>query len=192
MAVDMSRLSRMQIEAFFKKNAPLTQKQCDDEAESISGKSVTPTACQGGSSYTVDAGEVVVQFRTPSCPLDMPLMKSIEQAYSGFMPWHKDGGLFHNLHVYTMNNIGGLSMYESRGFLQRNNYELLRNTINCYARFFASAYHNTPESMTRTDRGQLLQQYSSRLQLLRKGLPARFHATLDTLIPQLPSICDED
>jgi hypothetical protein len=46
--------------------------------------------------------------------------------------------------------------------------------------------------MSIPDRGQLFQHYSSQLQWLRKGLPDRFHATLDTLIPQLPSICDEN
>ncbi|KAI0861425.1 hypothetical protein F4860DRAFT_170575 [Xylaria cubensis] len=190
--VDLSALSRMQIETFFERNAPVTQKQCNDKAESISGKSVTPTASQGGTSYTVDAGQVIVQFRIPSSPLDMSLMDSIEQAYPDFTPRHKDCGLFHDLHVYTMNNIGGVCMYLARADLQRNNYELLRNTIDSYARFFASAYHNTPESMSRPDRGQLFQHYSSQLQRLRKGLPDRFHSTLDTLIPQLPSICDED
>ncbi|KAI1147178.1 hypothetical protein F4825DRAFT_438217 [Nemania diffusa] len=192
MAVDMSSLSQMQIETFFKRVALVTQKQCNNKAKEISGKSVIPTACQGGTSYTVDAGQVIVQFRIPSSPLDMTFMNSIEQAYPDFTPRHKDCGSFHNLHVYTMNNIGGLSMYLARGFLQRNNYELLRNTIDSYARFFASAYHNTPKSTSRPDREQLFQHYSSRLQWLRKGLPDRFHATLDTLIPQLPSICDEN
>lgn len=135
MAVDMSALSRMQIETFFERNAPITQKQCDDKAKSISGNSVTPTACQGGTSYTVDAGQVIVQFRSPNSPLDMSFMNSIEQAYPGFTPRHKDCGSFHNLQVYTMNNVGGLSMYLARGHLQRNNYELLRNTIDSYARF---------------------------------------------------------
>ncbi|KAI0873841.1 hypothetical protein GGS24DRAFT_490463 [Hypoxylon argillaceum] len=188
----MSSLSQMQIETFFNRVAPVTQKQCNDKAKSISGKSVIPTACQGGTSYTVDAGQVIVQFRIPSSPLDMTFMNSIEQAYPDFTPRHKDCGSFHNLHVYTMNNIGGLSMYLARGFLQRNNYELLRNTIDSYARFFASAYHNTPKSTSSPDREQLFQHYSSRLQWLRKELPDRFHATLDTLIPQLPSICDEN
>lgn len=139
MAVDMSVLSRMQIATFFERNAPVTQKQCNDKAQSILGKSVTPTACQGGTSYTVDAGQVVVQFRDPSSPLDMSFMSSIEQAYPDFTPRHKDCGSFHNLHVYTMNNIGGISMYVARAHLQRNNYELLRNTIDSYARFVSTA-----------------------------------------------------
>ncbi|KAH6651651.1 hypothetical protein BKA67DRAFT_593482 [Truncatella angustata] len=192
MAVDMSALSRMQIEAFFERNAPVTQKQCNDKAKNITGKSVSPTACQGGTSYTVDTGQVVVQFRVPGSLLDMVFMNCVEQAYPDFTPEHKDCGSFHNLHIYTMNNIGGTSMYLARAYLQGNNYELLRNTIDSYARFFASAYHNTPGSMSKPDRGQLLRDYSSQLQRLRKGLPDRFHTTLDTLIPQLPSIFDQN
>ncbi|KXJ89677.1 hypothetical protein Micbo1qcDRAFT_164982 [Microdochium bolleyi] len=192
MAVDISALSMMQIGVFFQENAPVLQTQCNDKARDITGKSVTPTACQGGTSYTVDAGQVIVQFRAPDSPLDMMLMKSIEQAYPGFTPQHKDHGLFHSLHVYTMNNIGGVSMYLARDSLHKNNYALLRNTIDSYARFFASAYHHTPESTSKPDRGQLLQRYSSHLRRLRKGLPRRFHATLDTLIPQLPIIFDSD
>lgn len=46
--------------------------------------------------------------------------------------------------------------------------------------------------MTKPDRGQLLQHYSSQLHRLREGLPDRFHATLDTLIPQLPNIFDQN
>ncbi len=148
MAVDMSALSRMQIETFFERNAPVTQKQCNDKAQSISGKSVTPTACQGGTSYTVDAGQVIIQFRIPSSSLDMIFMNSIEQAYPDFTPRHKDCGLFHNLHVYTMNNIGGLSMYLARAYLQKNNYELLRNTIDSYARFVNT---NAPAALFLSD-----------------------------------------
>jgi hypothetical protein len=44
--------------------------------------------------------------------------------------------------------------------------------------------------MSKPDRGHLLQAYLSRLQQLREGLPDRFHAALNTLIPQLPSIFD--
>ncbi|KAI1261959.1 hypothetical protein F5Y18DRAFT_400249 [Xylariaceae sp. FL1019] len=191
MAVDMSALSRMQIGAFFQANAPITQEECNEEAQRISGQPVSPTACQGGSSYTVDAGKVVVQFRKPNSALDMDMMEYIEQAYSGFAPRHRYCGLFHNLYVYTMSHMGGVSMYLARAHLQRNNCELMRNTIVDYARFFASAYNHRPEYMSKQTREQLLAQYTSKLEQLRDGLPSRFRATLDRLIPQLPSICNE-
>ena len=135
MAVDMSALSRMQIGMFFAKNVPITQKQCDDKAKEITGKSVSPTVCQGATSYTVEAGKDIVQFRVPESLLDMTFMNAIEQAYAEFTPKHRDYGPFHTLRVYAMNNIGGDSMYLARDYLQKNNYQLLRNTINSYARF---------------------------------------------------------
>lgn len=135
MAVNIATLSQMQIATFFERNTSVTQDQCNDKARDIAGRSVIPTACQGGTSYTVDAGQDVVQFRVPGSLLDMIFMASIEQAYPGFTPRHKDCGPFHNLGVYTMNNIGGISMYLARTDLQKNDYKLLRNTIDSYARF---------------------------------------------------------
>jgi hypothetical protein len=46
--------------------------------------------------------------------------------------------------------------------------------------------------MSKPDRGHLLQAYLSRLQQLHEGLPDRFHAALNTLISQLPSIFDQN
>jgi len=125
----------MQIKAFFDRNSPLTQKQCDEKAEGITGKPVVATTCQGGGSYIVEAGQVIVQFRHQCSLLDMELMKSVEQAYPDFAPRIEDHGVFHSVHVYSMNNVGGMSMYPARGYLQENNYKLLRNAINSYARF---------------------------------------------------------
>jgi len=144
MAVNMSALSQMQIVTFFRRNDSVTQKQCNDKAESMAGELVSPTACQGGTSYTVYAGQVVVQFRVPGSLLDMNFIKSIEKAYQGFTPQHMDCGQLANLHVYKMNNIGGISMYLARENLQGNNYELLRNTINDYARFVNITTRPTP------------------------------------------------
>ncbi|TKW55799.1 hypothetical protein CTA1_4274 [Colletotrichum tanaceti] len=123
MPPNISALSQYQIRRFFQENDSVTQQQCDAEAQQITGQSVTATACQGGTSYTIEGGEVVVQFRVPSSGLDMDLVRSIEQAYRGFVPRHEY-------------------------------------------------------------RGKLGQQ-------LRKGLPERFHSTLDEIIPQLPDLFTE-
>ncbi|KIH86874.1 hypothetical protein SPBR_08641 [Sporothrix brasiliensis 5110] len=98
----------------------------------------------------------------------MDLLRDIEQAYAGFAPRHQHhddlaGGVI----VYTMNNLGGACI------------------------FFTSAYYNTPDSMARPDRAQLFSTYSSLLHQLRRGLPRRFHSTLDALIPQVPILFDE-
>lgn len=135
MSVDMSALSEMQIRVFFENNSSVTQKQCDDRAQEVSGQPVSPTTCQGGSSYTVAAGDNIIQFRTPGSLLNMGLIGSIEQAYLNFTPRYKDCGPFHNLRIYTMNNIEGESIYIARGSLYKDNYKLLRNTIDSFAEF---------------------------------------------------------
>lgn len=133
MQPDISALSRYQIGRFFRENAPVTQQQCDEMAQLLTGQSVTPTSCQGGTSYTVEAGDVVVQFRAPKSALDMDLLRSIEQAYQGFTPRHEYQGQLNQLHVYTMNSTGGTCMYLARNELHTNNH-LLQCTINDYAR----------------------------------------------------------
>ncbi|KAK1989134.1 hypothetical protein LZ30DRAFT_744584 [Colletotrichum cereale] len=190
-ASHISALSQYQIRRFFQENDSVTQQQCNAKARQITGQSVTTTACQGGSSYTVEGGEVVVQFRVPSSNLDMDLLQSIEKAYCGFTPRHEYQGKLGQVSVYTMNNMGGACMYLARTELQSDNYSLLRFTIDDYARFFASAYHNTPVEMTRPDPTQLFDKYLSQLQQLRKGLPERFHSTLDEIIPRLRDLFTE-
>ena len=85
--------------------------------KNIAGSSVIPTASQGGASYTVDASQIVLEFRPPDSPLDMALVKNIEQAYPCFAPKRKGCDLFHGLHVYAMNNVDGICMYLARALL---------------------------------------------------------------------------
>ncbi|XWX00761.1 hypothetical protein V2A60_008782 [Cordyceps javanica] len=191
MPPNISALSQYQIQRFFRENTSVTQELCNTKAEQITGQSVTATLCQGGTSYTVEGAQLVVQFRIPSSALDMDLLKSIEQAYRGFAPRHEHRGKLGKVEVYTMNNVGGICMYLARTELQSNNYHLLRVTLDDYARFFASAYHNTPAKMARPDRSQLRGKYLSQLQQLRQGLPERFHPKLDEIIPKLPDLFTE-
>ncbi len=111
MAPDIAALSRMQIARFFQQNNSVTREQCDAEAQRLTSQSVTATLSQGGTSYTVEGGHVVVQFRVPHSTLDMGLLQSIEHTYPGFVPHHEYQGRFGQLSVYTMNNIGGVCMY---------------------------------------------------------------------------------
>ncbi|KAJ4864703.1 hypothetical protein T069G_01233 [Trichoderma breve] len=126
--------------AFFEKSAPVTQAQCNTEAERITGEPVKPTAVQGGCSYTVitESGSLVIQFRSSDSALDLGFLQDIEQAYKGFVPHH-----------------------ESVGKLHANDCFLLKRTLKDYARFFSSAWWNTPQAMKDTDRGELLQNYDA-------------------------------
>ncbi|KAI1180364.1 hypothetical protein F4777DRAFT_529966 [Nemania sp. FL0916] len=192
MEASISALSRYQISQFFTENAPVTQEQCNQEAERITGASASPSAVQGGTSYTVVAGESVVQFRADRSALDLQLLGCVEQAYAGFVPHHLHSGQEGNLHIYTMNNIGGISMYLARDQLRRDNCRLLQRTLEDYAKFFASAWHNTPEETPSPNRALLFDDYSSQLAGLARGLPPRFRPTLDYLISRLPGLFAED
>lgn len=129
-------LSRMQIQAFFEQNAPVTQAQCNTEAGRITGEPVKPTAVQSGCSYTVvtESGSLVVQFRCNDSALDLGFLKDIEQAYEGFVPHHESVGKVGKVHVYRMNNVGGVAMYLARDQLHANDCLLMKQTLQDYAR----------------------------------------------------------
>lgn len=154
MSLDLSALSRYQIENFFRVNDSVTQQQCNALAQEIAGKPVTTTASQGGASYTVEGGEVVVQFRVPSSSLDMDFIRNIEQAYQSYVPQHEYRGQVGQVSIYVMNNMGGKCMYMARTELQANNYYLLRTTLDDYARFVSSLLSpfssNTENRLTKT------------------------------------------
>jgi hypothetical protein len=88
MDASISALSKHQISEFFRKNTSATQEQCNQEAQRITGASASSSAVQGGASYTVVAGDFVVQFRSSESALDLELLACVEQAYAGFAPQH--------------------------------------------------------------------------------------------------------
>lgn len=134
----ISDLSRYQISQFFTKNAPVTQRQCDQEAERITGASASPSTVQGGTSYTIVAGDHAVQFRDAASALNLELLGYAEAAYPGFVPHHQHAGKLEDLDVYLMNKIGGISMYLAREELYCNDFQLLHQTLRDYARFVNS------------------------------------------------------
>ncbi|KDQ22218.1 hypothetical protein PLEOSDRAFT_171658 [Pleurotus ostreatus PC15] len=83
---------------------PVTQQQCHQEAERITGVSANPSTVQGGTIYTVVAGDYAVQFRDQ-------LLGYAEAAYPEFVPHHQHAGKWEDLDVYLMTKIGGISMY---------------------------------------------------------------------------------
>ncbi|KDR83023.1 hypothetical protein GALMADRAFT_56970, partial [Galerina marginata CBS 339.88] len=133
------QLSRQQISEFFSNNAPVTQQQCNSEAARIAGASGSPATVQGGTSYTVVAGEYAVQFRASHSALDIDFLRGVEQAYAGFTPFHEDVGTLGELLIYKMNNVGGVAMYLARNQLHRDNYRLLKRTLKDYARLVGPA-----------------------------------------------------
>ncbi|KAJ3495405.1 hypothetical protein NLJ89_g10631 [Agrocybe chaxingu] len=188
----ISQLSRMQISEFFSRNAPVTQQQCNLEAARIAGASARPATVQGGTSYTVVAEGYAVQFRASNSALDLEFLGGVEQAYAGFTPLHENAGKLGELLIYKMNNVGGVAMYLARDQLYRDNYRLLRQTLQDYASFFASAWYNTPKWMPYPNPELLLDDYTSKLTELSRALPNRFRQTLEYLIARLPDLFADD
>ena len=145
-AASIAKLSKVQIATFFCDNAPATQKLCDQEAERLMNMPVHPASVQGGTSYTVvsDDDTCVVQFRSSSSALDMSFLECVERAYEGFTPRHEFAANFGGLHVYTMGNVGGISMYLARGELYKDNFRLLRRTLPDFARYVVAT--NVPST----------------------------------------------
>lgn len=110
----IATLSASQILRFFANEARPTQQECDELAERTTGHPTTPARVQGGSSYTVEAGDYVVQFRAPDARLEVEFLGYVEKAYHGFIPCHRDLGILGGLLVYRMRNVGGLSFYLAR------------------------------------------------------------------------------
>ncbi|ATY58629.1 hypothetical protein A9K55_002373 [Cordyceps militaris] len=190
MEASIASLSKYQISQFFARHTPCTQAECNATAELIAGTSVNPTAVQGGGSYTVIGGKVIVQFRAGDSALDLELLQCVGQAYPGFTPVPSSRGKLGKLDIYTMDDVGGISMYLARVDLQKDDCKLLHQTVQDYARFFASAWLNRPMSLTCPNPGDLFASYSSQLSQLSAGMPQRYRSTLDGLLAQLPQLFD--
>lgn len=143
MAAEMRRLieglSEMQMADFFARHAPLSQEECNRWAEVANGCLVRASDVQGSSSYTVVAVDSpsrgpVVQFRSPDCALDLEFLAFVEQTYGRrFVPGHRNAGILGELHVYTMDNVRGVSAYLARDQLQANGCRLLSTAMQDFA-----------------------------------------------------------
>ena len=206
----MPPLTAFQISNFFSAPGRPTQQECEKLAERITSQPAMPTPVQGGSSYTVIAGDCVIQFRAPNATLNLEFLRHIEMAYHGFMPCHSGLGTFRELFVYKMRNVGGVSLYLAGDSLYGNGCFLLRQTVIdfarsaspvantktrifpiadfCQRRFFTSAWHKTPKAIPSPDRRSLYRRYTTQLLQLSAGLPKRFRPLLNRLIPRLQYI----
>ena len=181
MQARVAELSRRQIVEFFSDNAPTTQEQCDQAAERILSRRVRPAPVQGSTSYTVvpidDGGEYVVQYRASDSSLDLDFLRYIEQTYGRFVPHHWDSGKLDKLHIYTMDNVGGVSVYLALDQLHGDHCYLLRQTLQDFARFVDTipTFPPFPSDAEKTARLTLP------TQLLRLGVAQ--HASIDA-VPQ--------
>ena len=70
----------------------------------------------------------------------------------GFVPRHHWVGYLGELYVYTMGNVGGISMYLARDQLCKNNFSLLRRTVSDFAKYVATNVPYAPSPTSRKPR----------------------------------------
>ncbi|KAK6339593.1 hypothetical protein TWF718_008989 [Orbilia javanica] len=96
------------ITKFFETNELTTQQECDEHASSISDQPVSPTTIQGQNSYTVVAadGSMLIQFRPPNCPIDIPGLDNARTTYGRrFVPACVFRESWRGLFVYAMDGV---------------------------------------------------------------------------------------
>ncbi|EGX50539.1 hypothetical protein AOL_s00075g175 [Orbilia oligospora ATCC 24927] len=182
------------ISKFFETNELTTQQECDEHASSIADQVVSPTTLQGQKSYTVVAADesMVIQFRPPDCPLEVPDMDMGRMTYGRrFVPACVFRESWRGLFVYVMDAIQGEAFAIVRQDLYtKENKHILSSTMSDYFAFFAVSWTNRPATPPDVDIRQIYQEYDSRLSALSDTVPPKFYSKLNTARNQLWRIFD--
>ncbi|KIJ43170.1 hypothetical protein M422DRAFT_253690 [Sphaerobolus stellatus SS14] len=136
-------------------------------------------------SYTVTAGTSPVQdiqFRTPQSALDVNLLRHAQQIYGRFVPHCEPFGRLDLLHVYMTDLVPGAALsLAQRPLYSIESYPFLVRTVEDFATFFTSAWHQGVASDTR----MMQVDYSDHLNQLVKALPACFRPKLEEVLERL-------
>lgn len=62
------------------------------------------------------------------------------------MPWHRSAGSLRELHIYSMPNVKGVSVYLARSSLYKIDCFLLRQTLTDFARYVVLIFLPTQHS----------------------------------------------
>ncbi|KAF3760059.1 hypothetical protein M406DRAFT_343662 [Cryphonectria parasitica EP155] len=188
-AKSYNKLSAFQISRFFERQGP-TRADCDRLAAEILSCPVSPTPIQGATSYTVAAADSnqarkIVQFCFKK--LAMKHLELAKQSYEDFVPNCKyHSTMLRDVHVYEWDLVPGPAFCLVRHqFLGLNSgmEQYLYQTVEDFARFFASAWNNRPAVEQPLG---LLDQYSEILDQVSQGLPEQLQAKLDKVQQRLP------
>jgi len=182
------RLSSFQISQFFKRHISTTKDECNRVAADILKSPVSPTPIQGAQSYTVAAGSgqvpKVIQFR--SLELNIELVEYARQSYGTFVPSCEYLGIIGGVYVYLWDLVPGPAFCRvRREFHALGMQQRLRQTVQDFARFSASAWVNKPAIK---EPSSSLEEYSRVLDQVSDGLPERIRLKLDEIRKDLPSI----
>ncbi|KPM39356.1 hypothetical protein AK830_g7208 [Neonectria ditissima] len=189
-ASSYDKLSAFQISRIFERHGPITSDDCNRLAADILCCPVTPTPVQGATSYTVAAANpnqtpMVVQFRSKK--LDMALIELARQSYGDFVPNCKPHStMLGDVYVYLWDLVPGPAFCRVRRQFLALDVEMeqhLYQTVEDFARFFASAWKNRP---TVEQPPGLLDEYYDILNQVSQDLPERLQAKLDEVWQGLP------
>ncbi|KAJ5712845.1 Protein kinase-like protein [Penicillium malachiteum] len=180
----MDPLSNFQLMNFFSRYSPITREICDDVVAIIAnGGTIKPTPVQGAQSYTVQVGDetnaFIVQFRGPQNTLDFEHLNAAQETYGGLVPTCK------NLDQFDLKSMPFSILHHPE------NFHLLEQTVQDFARFCSRAWLNRP-SLPSFNKASIQNNHSSSLDRMMNLLPSRFHPLLDTLESQIPSLFADD
>jgi hypothetical protein len=94
----------------------VTRDECDRTAAELTGNSVEPVRLQGAFSYTVAAGEFLVQFRVSESLVDTKKLGLARKIYGDVVPACVNRGVIGpspSLTVYVMDKVPGITYIEA-------------------------------------------------------------------------------
>ncbi|EMF08053.1 uncharacterized protein SEPMUDRAFT_136875 [Sphaerulina musiva SO2202] len=181
------------ISTFLSTHSSTTRSECDSLAQSLlSSPTISPVPIQGSFSYTVVASDSqLAQFRSPTSPLDVEVLRLAREIYGGDVVAKTEfWGNFGGLGVYLIEKLQGVTYLEwlMKGGLGRRldgeRFERQRGLVGDFARFFAAAW-KTPQT---ADIAATRQTCENNLHLLARNLPDRFSRDILELTECLDSI----
>ncbi|RDW81273.1 aminoglycoside phosphotransferase family protein [Aspergillus mulundensis] len=164
----------------------VTQEECDKTAAKLTGNPVEPVQLQGAFSYTVTAGNLIVQFREPKSPLDTKTLDLARNIYGSVVPactYKGTMGPAPSLSVYVMDKVPGRSYIEAR-LARSPPASWLEQAVTDFARFFAKSWVNRLPLPYHSE--LTLADLQAKFDLLARELPTRFISAITTLRAELP------
>lgn len=135
------------ISTFLSTHSSTTRSECDSLAQSLlHSPTISPVPIQGSFSYTVVASDSqLAQFRSPTSPLDVEVLRRAREVYGGDVvadtTFHGQIGQERPLLVYVIEKLPGVTYLEwlMKGGLGRRldgeRYERQRGLVGGFARY---------------------------------------------------------
>ncbi|CRG82986.1 Tudor domain-containing protein 15 [Talaromyces islandicus] len=164
----------------------ITREKCDRRATELAGQAVEPVQLQGAFSYTLAAGNLVVQFRDCDSLLDTKTVDLAREIYGNMVPACVNKGVIGpppSLTVYLMDKAPGITYIEvPLKTLHCTSWQ--EQTVSDFARFFANSWTNRLAESYRSDHS--LADLQGKMDLLSRQIPLRFTRVVSKLREELP------